>query len=826
MESLQQEAAHKKKPTPQKRASTHTKESQNTRKNKPIPVDSKAQNLCPAVDKKESTQPQTNSGLQSAKADLKVTPSEQGKLHPEPQVEVSAKKKKNKKKKKKKPKNPPTDPQPESQASAPSTSVAEAGCCSLKNLKDVSCLELICPHSNKHTSQAFSSAQKSATATSSAKCSSSSLGNSQLHFETLSDAIVKSLASLDKTSISITLVNPENGQVVGEKVVHGLREQTPLSSRDSELVIDICGTSVVELDDRVSFGGGSGATQGTSMKASVENASKKSSKKNKDCNGPQAVAGSATDGRKQQQTKPTGESQKLAMNRVEVSEVLSKGDAASAMQAEPTVKSAAKEQETGNDANSAVEKTKAQLKAERRAAFEAQKAAQLVAQKNEEKEAGGKSKADLRAERRALQEAQRAAKMQTAVKPGKEPGSEDSAVGTPAPPKKAVTGQASSDANVEGKASRQDQPQDAAKKVPKKSTGEARKQKELHLLSHLEQNPGTVDHLRSYGLSGSQIHPAVLRIGLQMAEGVVTGSNRRCTKMLCAFRSVIRDYTCHANKRISQDIREQLDCDIKFLKKCRPLSVSMQNAITFLKGQISEIQDTEAAEKVKEKLVESIDKFIYEELCLAKKQITYEAQKKILHGDVILTYSSSSLVKSVLKTAHESGTNFRVVIADSRPKLEGREMCDYLSGLGINCTYILINAVSYIMREVTKVMLGAHSLLANGYVMSRIGTSQIALVAKAKNVPVLVCCETYKFSERVHTDSFVSNELGATAELLTSLPPDIKVDDLKDSPSLTLLNLMYDVTPPQFVDMVITEKGILPCTSVPVVLRMRNAAGQ
>lgn len=56
--------------------------------------------------------------------------------------------------------------------------------------------------------------------------------------------------------------------------------------------------------------------------------------------------------------------------------------------------------------------------------------------------------------------------------------------------------------------------------------------------------------------------------------------------------------------------------------------------------------------------------------------------------------------------------------------------------------------------------LGAHALLANGYVMSRVGTSQIALVAKAFNVPVLVCCETYKFCERVQTDSFVSNELG------------------------------------------------------------------
>ena len=36
----------------------------------------------------------------------------------------------------------------------------------------------------------------------------------------------------------------------------------------------------------------------------------------------------------------------------------------------------------------------------------------------------------------------------------------------------------------------------------------------------------------------------------------------------------------------------------------------------------------------------------------------------------------------------------------------------------------------------------------------------MALVAKAHNVPVLVCCETHKFSELVQTDSFVFNELG------------------------------------------------------------------
>ena len=50
--------------------------------------------------------------------------------------------------------------------------------------------------------------------------------------------------------------------------------------------------------------------------------------------------------------------------------------------------------------------------------------------------------------------------------------------------------------------------------------------------------------------------------------------------------------------------------------------------------------------------------------------------------------------------------------------------------------------------------------------MSRVGTSQVALVAKSHNVPVLVCCETYKFSERVQTDSFVFNELGKFFQLI------------------------------------------------------------
>lgn len=110
--------------------------------------------------------------------------------------------------------------------------------------------------------------------------------------------------------------------------------------------------------------------------------------------------------------------------------------------------------------------------------------------------------------------------------------------------------------------------------------------------------------------------------------------------------------------------------------------------------------------------------------------------------------------------AHKEHIEFEVIIVDGRPLLEGKEMLRRLTEAGIRCTYVVINSVSFVMSSATKVLLGAHALLANGYVMSRMGTAQVALIAKAYNKPVLVCCETYKFSEKVQTDSFVYNEIG------------------------------------------------------------------
>lgn len=229
--------------------------------------------------------------------------------------------------------------------------------------------------------------------------------------------------------------------------------------------------------------------------------------------------------------------------------------------------------------------------------------------------------------------------------------------------------------------------------------------------------------------------------------------------------------------------------------------------------------------QIKRRLIDKIETYAREQIEMAAIAISLKVREKISNGDVILTYGCSSLIKRTLVEAwKESELKFRVIVVDSRPDHEGQEMLKSLTMQGINCTYVLINAVSFVMPEVTKVLLGAHALLANGYVMSRVGTAQIAMIANSYNVPVLICCETHKFSERVQTDSFVFNELGDPNALIKNKNSQQDSEYLKNwetIPHLTPLNLRYDITPPELVTAVVTEIAILPCTSVQVILRVK-----
>mmetsp|Transcript_9128 Transcript_9128/g.24772 ORF Transcript_9128/g.24772 Transcript_9128/m.24772 type:complete len:173 (-) Transcript_9128:455-973(-) len=98
-----------------------------------------------------------------------------------------------------------------------------------------------------------------------------------------------------------------------------------------------------------------------------------------------------------------------------------------------------------------------------------------------------------------------------------------------------------------------------------------------------------------------------------------------------------------------------------------------------------------------------IDTFIKERIHLADIVIASSGASKIENGDVILIHARSHVVEMLLRVAHDEGKRFKVVIVDSRPLLEGKHLLRRLAQYGITCTYVLMNALSYVMKDISKV---------------------------------------------------------------------------------------------------------------------------
>ncbi|KAF7260551.1 hypothetical protein EG68_02111 [Paragonimus skrjabini miyazakii] len=513
-----------------------------------------------------------------------------------------------------------------------------------------------------------------------------------------------------------------------------------------------------------------------------------------------------------------------------------------------------------------------------------------------------KSKSQLRAERRALQEAQRAAKLNanSVNTPVKQAAAHDDTVLRR--PDQVSVGDTVSRLPVASKlvtpVERAILPGQQTASLPNEPTisdtslkvfpsGPIRKQESnrVHLFKHLKEPDKRVDILMDLGLGRqSPIHPAFIALGVNSDEGRIWGANELCLHFILACEALIRTHHSCAPAQNSLDsssfarsLGPILQRHVDFLNRCRPLVVTIINTYQYLKQILHQLDSVDGWEECRNRLLAAVDEFRQNSIYLAGAEIAERASASIRPGECVCTFGYSSVVARVLERAwlgtqklsssssghednHTSFLNsksqltqskniascpFSVLVVDTRPRFEGRHMLVRLMRLGIPCEYTHIGALPTLAHKVSLAIVGAHALLNNGYVLARIGTAQVANVVSAiAHAPTLVCAETYKFWERAHSDAFEYNELGDPDDIWRGsrdtsiidrdqghrsnglLSPE-SLPDLsgwRTNPKLRLLHLTYDVLPPQLVSAVVTEKGTLPTTSVPVVLRVKQAS--
>ncbi|GMM31283.1 translation initiation factor eIF2B subunit delta [Martiniozyma asiatica (nom. inval.)] len=365
------------------------------------------------------------------------------------------------------------------------------------------------------------------------------------------------------------------------------------------------------------------------------------------------------------------------------------------------------------------------------------------------------------------------------------------------------------------------------------------------------------------------VHPSILSLSLKMSTYKVVGSNARAVAMMEAFKDVISSYITPEGTSLQRNLTSHLSHQIEYLKTGRPLSVSMGNAIRWLKQRISVIPITTDDATAKQLLVEQINDFIIEKIIAADDVIINYAAPHITNNSRILTFGHSKVLKKLFQyCALKEDKTFDIYIIDSKPLFEGKRLAKDLAQYpeNIKCHYNTLGSLSSLLAttNIDYCFLGAHSMLSNGRLYSRVGTALVAMAAKRKNIPVLVCCESLKFSDKVQLDSVTQNELGDPDDLIATNAtnkkgfyleqyldkvsqqqekdnkqqqqqqqqqqkgkknqesPATKESDLsnwKQIPNLNVLNILYDLTPPEYIQKIITEFGALPPSSVPVVLR-------
>lgn len=351
------------------------------------------------------------------------------------------------------------------------------------------------------------------------------------------------------------------------------------------------------------------------------------------------------------------------------------------------------------------------------------------------------------------------------------------------------------------------------------------------------------------------LHPAIIKLGYQYATGAIRGANYRCRSMLECYSTVLQDFAHNMNSEnfstTVTDWRSTIENVILkpaftfWTENCRSHSVSMGNAFTFLKTAINTFDRDVPLEQIISTLLETIEAYVRERIDYAKTAIAETACTKLLFRrmdhhlskmEVLLTYGHSEAVLAVLSLAISSRKkNLRIIVVDSPPLFEGRVLLQKLQQEAatasiandsassndnyshVEFTYIHLRAVTYVLPAVGKVLLGAAALQTDGSVTGRIGTAMIALAAHTKNIPVLVCSETHKISNRgIPLESLTQNELLGNRSNINA------ANDNGADEKPSRIDLLYDLTPASYVSGIVTELGIVPPSSIAVLLRELN----
>ena len=253
---------------------------------------------------------------------------------------------------------------------------------------------------------------------------------------------------------------------------------------------------------------------------------------------------------------------------------------------------------------------------------------------------------------------------------------------------------------------------------------------------------------------------------------------------------------------------QDLETAQKILLKTRPTAV---NLAWGLEKIMSVAKSEKTVEQIRVSIVE-VAKQMAEDDIQINMSIGKNGSDLFSKNDTIMTHCNAGALATVgygtalgvIRATKESGKNIKVIATETRPVQQGSRLTAFeLKHDGIDVSLIPDTAVGYTMANglVNGVVVGADRILRTGHVFNKIGTYQVATMAKNHDIPFYVAAPLSTFDLESKPDDVIIEQRKASE--VTG------IGDKKTAPDgIDVINPAFDMTPPGLISGIITENGI------------------
>lgn len=284
-------------------------------------------------------------------------------------------------------------------------------------------------------------------------------------------------------------------------------------------------------------------------------------------------------------------------------------------------------------------------------------------------------------------------------------------------------------------------------------------------------------------------------IGISAAYGVVLAARIRFAERGAAWKQALAN-------------------DIEVLWHARPTAVNLHWALKRMQGFISGLSDTlDPVPALEEEAVRIHQEDIAANYAMGQAGAEVIAQSAKTGRRLMTHCNTGSLATGgygtalgVIRSAYHRGLVEHVHADETRPWMQGARLTVWeLMQDNIPVSLNADSAAAYLMQQgnISWVIVGADRITANGDTANKIGTYSLAVLAKYHNVGFMVVAPTSTIDMSLDSGKLIPIEARGAAEVA-------EIQGKRIAPAgVAAENPVFDVTPAELIDVIVTEKGVV-----------------